>query len=137
MSILLFPGWHLLTTRFQERYLGEKLRGGGIEEVVFAITSANQANSRYNPIPVEIRAVGVDRFARDVCAAAGVRWRIVPVPHYPPTEKFAEYLLKEIAEATEGELVLVPRNATVLPSGLARMSVACVTRPNPGSAMRR
>ncbi|HVT81136.1 MAG TPA: methyltransferase domain-containing protein [Phycisphaerae bacterium] len=108
MAILLFPGRHLLTTRFQERYLADLLRTGEIREVVFAITSANQANSRYNPLPLEVRAVGVDRFARDVCAPAAVRWRIVPVPHYGPTARFADFLLKEIREGTDGELTLAP-----------------------------
>lgn len=74
MAVLLFPGRHLLSTRFQERYLRCHLQtsvedmpllrartcGGRIEEVVFAITSANQSNSRFNPMPLEIRAVGVD-----------------------------------------------------------------------------
>ena len=89
MAVLLFPGRHLLTTRFQEQYLADLLRTNNFTEVVFAITSANQANSRYNPLPLEVRAVGVDRFARDICGLAGVRWRIVPVPHYGPTAKFA------------------------------------------------
>jgi hypothetical protein len=55
MAILLLPGRHLVNTRFQEIYPGEHLRvpveglplleskccRGAIDEVVFAITSAN------------------------------------------------------------------------------------------------
>jgi hypothetical protein len=130
MAILLMPGRHLVNTRFQESYLrdhlpvpvenlpvvGAKTCRGMIDEVVFAITSANQAHSRYNPIPLEVRAIGVDRLARRLREAFGVRCRIVPVPHYGPTVHFAEFLVKEMAEATEGDLVVTPENAIVLTS---------------------
>jgi len=128
MSILLFPGRHLLTTQFQEDYLRRKFTAGEllqdkygpnlsiepITQVVFAITSANHANSRFNPIPLEMRAIGLDRFVRDVCVPAGVGARLVPIPHYAPTGRFADFLLKEIAQHTEGELVLTPENTRVL-----------------------
>jgi ubiquinone/menaquinone biosynthesis C-methylase UbiE len=84
--------------------------------VIFAITSANQSHSRSNPIPVEVRAVGVDRFARVLREALSVRCRIIPIPHYGPTERFAEFLIKEVEEATEGELELRPEKALVLSS---------------------
>lgn len=79
MSYLLFPGRHLVNTRFQEDYLQRLLStrpsalpaliSGRCEvsepprEIIFAITSANQENSRFNPIPFHVRAMGVDRFA--------------------------------------------------------------------------
>src|SRR5438045_2895125 len=128
MAILLFPGRHLLTTQFQEDYLRRKFTAGEllrdkygpnlpiepITQVVFAITSANHANSRFNPIPLEMRAIGLDRFARDVCVPAGVTTRLVPIPHYAPTGRFADFLLKEIGQHTEGELALTPENTLVL-----------------------
>jgi hypothetical protein len=61
-SYLLFPGRHLVNTRFQQEYLGRALRDpvdslpGAIlgrvipakpYEVIFAITSSNQENSRF------------------------------------------------------------------------------------------
>ena len=71
MSYLLFPGRHLVNTRFQENYLRRILSAspkqlpgfiaGGVEwnaspsEIIFAITSANQENSRFNPIPFHVR----------------------------------------------------------------------------------
>ena len=67
MAFLLFPGRHLLNTTFQKKYLdrilslsvgemdilGPKNLNGKdkIDEIIFAVTSANQANSRYNPVP--------------------------------------------------------------------------------------
>ncbi len=81
MSYLIFPGRHLVNTVFQGEYLLRALTedlssmsgfipGRSVpskpSEVIFAITSANQENSRYNPVPFHIRAIGVDRFARNL-----------------------------------------------------------------------
>ncbi len=130
MTFLLFPGRHLLNTAYQERYLRRLVQvpldrldfldgqrpatHEPIDQIIFAITSANQEHSRYNPIPLYVRAIGVDRFARPLENAFGVRYRIIGIPHYRPTERFAEYTLKEIAEQTEGNLVLRPDNCVVL-----------------------
>jgi hypothetical protein len=130
MTTLLFPGRHLLNTAFQERYLYQVLRmplaglafvdGVGpttvepFDRVIFAITSANQAHSRYNPIPFHVRALGVDRLARDLRAALDVDYRINGIPHFDPTPRFAEYVLKEIEEQSEGILELTPANCAVL-----------------------
>jgi hypothetical protein len=113
--MLLFPGRHLLNTRFQEDYVVK--HAGTFDEIVFAITSANQSHSRYNPIPLEVRAIGVDRFARRL-RERGLQagCRIVPVPHYGPTGRFADFLIKEMCEATEGELQMTPANTIVLSS---------------------
>jgi len=75
MTYLLFPGRHLVNTRFQETYLRRVLSTppkalpgviagrceleGAPTEIIFAITSANQENSRFNPIPFHVRAMGV------------------------------------------------------------------------------
>lgn len=117
MTTLLFPGRHLLHTRFQADYLARALptaSTGPVTQIVYAITSANQAHSRYNPIPFHIRAIGVDRFARDLAQETGVGYRIFGIPHYPPTPRFAEIVLKEIAEQSEGEMELTPETCAVL-----------------------
>ena len=140
MSTLLFPGRHIVNTSFQERYLlehlgaavadmplvGEGRPPGNVARVVFAITSANQSHSRYNPVPLHVRSVGVDRFARGLKERLGVEYRIVPVPHYNPTERFASFLLKELREVTDGEVELSPRDTVVLSStpGLNRQFLA-------------
>jgi SAM-dependent methyltransferase len=130
MSYLLFPGRHLVNTRFQESYLRRILstkptelpgfiagRGELSEsptEIIFAITSANQENSRFNPIPFHVRAMGVDRFARDVRQRSGFRFRVFGIPHYGHTHNFAEFTIKEIAYQSEQTIKLTPDNCLVL-----------------------
>lgn len=130
MLTLLFPGRHIIQTRFQEQYLvehlpalveqmpllGQRRLAGTIGRIVFAITSANQSHSRYNPVPLHVRAIGVDRFAARLRERQLFDYRIVPVPHFNPTDRFAAFLLKEIHEATDGELSLAPDNTVVLSS---------------------
>ena len=124
---LLFPGRHLLHTRFQEKYISEAVEGNlsfanrkrpdsqDIESIVFAITSCNQSNSRYNPISYEKRIIGVDRFAHLLKnKAPGLNHRIFGIPDFISTERFAEIMLKEIFEQSEGELALNPKNTVVL-----------------------
>lgn len=130
MNYLLFPGRHLVDTVFQERYLkrilsepppslpgfipGRDRIAHAPTEIVFAITSANQENSRFNPIPFHIRAIGVDRFARYLQSEAKFRYRIFGIPHYGHTNNFASFTLKEIALQSEQEIQLTPENCLVL-----------------------
>lgn len=129
MSYLLFPGRHLVNTVFQGNYLLRVLTEGlpsisGFipgasvpskpKEVIFAITSANQENSRYNPIPFHIRAIGVDRFARDLQPRIPLHYRVLGIPHYGHTKNFAQFTLKEVQHQTEGAVPLTPENCVVL-----------------------
>lgn len=130
MTYLLFPGRHLVNTRFQESYLKRVLSmkptdlsgfiAGHSElcepptEIIFAITSANQENSRFNPIPFHVRAMGVDRFARDLRQQTAFRFRVFGIPHYGHTQNFAEFTLKEIAYQSEQIIKLTPENCLVL-----------------------
>ena len=130
MSTLLFPGRHLVNTRFQADYLltilnrepadipalqpGQVEVKGKLDRVIFAITSSNQDNSRYNPIPFHVRAIGVDRFARELQRTVSFTYRIVGIPHYGHTENFAAFTLKEIVTQTEHDESLRPDNSIVL-----------------------
>lgn len=130
MIYLLFPGRHLVNTRFQAEYLKRVLTElpsslpGFISgraslknppvEIIFAITSANQENSRFNPIPFHIRAVGVDRFARQLQSSVTFRYRVFGIPHYGHTRDFAAFTLKEIALQSEQTIQLKPENCLVL-----------------------
>lgn len=129
MTTLLFPGRHLAHTTFQAQLLRQIVgvplaqlpltgdvpaAGAPVERVVFAITSANQSNSRYNPLDLAPRAIGVDRFARAIEQDLPFAYRIVPIPHYRPTPHFAHITLKTIAEASEQALMLTPANCIVL-----------------------
>lgn len=89
-----------------ERFLAS--RRSEFERFVFAVTSANHARSRYNPLPFHVRAIGVDRLAR----ALDVRHRIVGIPHYRPTDRFAAHTIKEIAD--QAQLDLAAADTTVL-----------------------
>lgn len=130
MTYLLFPGRHLVNTRFQEAYLGRLvvtpparlpglLAGTSVPEdppteILFAITSSNQENSRFNPIPFHIRAVGVDRFARQLQDHARFRYRIFGIPHYGHTTNFAAFTIKEISHQSEERIRLTSGNCVVL-----------------------
>ena len=132
MSYLLFPGRHLLNTAFQARYLRGVLQmpprelefwgnaaapppiPSPLNHLIFAVTSANQQHSRYNPIPFHVRAIGIDRFAREMEMSLGIQYRIFGIPHYHPTPRFASHLLKEIEEQSEGVIELTPANCVVL-----------------------
>src|SRR5437870_866555 len=114
---LLFPGRHLVNTRFQEDYLVSLLSGdpsttsgiirekvipgASFREVIFAITSSNQENSRFNPVPFYVRAIGVDRFGRKLQERVNFRYCIFGIPHYGPTPNFASFTIKEIAQQSE------------------------------------
>jgi hypothetical protein len=130
MIYLLFPGRHLVNTTFQADYLRRVLSQPPASlpgflpgkfaleeptgEILFSITSANQENSRFNPIPFHIRAVGVDRFARLVQSKSGFRYRVFGIPHYGHTKNFAEFTIKEIAHQSEQTILLTPANCLVL-----------------------
>ncbi|MDQ2687526.1 MAG: methyltransferase domain-containing protein [Armatimonadota bacterium] len=130
MTYLLLPGRQIVTTRFQEEYLTSVLSQnletlptitgtppqGRATNIVFAVTSCNKSNSRYNPLPFEFRAILAYEFARDLQQKFGVRFHIFGVPHYPVTQKFAEIILKEIAEQSDGHLTLTPANTVVFTS---------------------
>ena len=85
-------------------------------EIIFAITSANQENSRFNPIPFHIRAVGVDRFLRDSFPKS----KTFPLPGAGDsalrTHQKLRHLttIKEIAYQSEQTIQLSPENCIVL-----------------------
>ncbi|MES3005202.1 MAG: methyltransferase domain-containing protein [Patescibacteria group bacterium] len=132
MAYLLFPGRHLLTTAFQQNYLWDILRlpvskldlvgdykgdsNDKITHIIFAVTSANQENSRYNPVPFYMRALGLDRFSKEYRESLGVQCDIVAIPHFNPNEHFADYILKEVSERTESNIKLTNKNTVVLSS---------------------
>ncbi|MFH1072656.1 MAG: methyltransferase domain-containing protein [Nanoarchaeota archaeon] len=136
MTRILFPGRHLVHTEFQKDYLlralmtpthqleifncrafslPEKLKGQTIDEIVFAVTSANQPESRYNPIPYEKRIIGVERFGSLLKSRfPTLSYRIVGIPDFGRTDRFAELMLKQIAEEIEHEVDINPENTLVL-----------------------
>ena len=130
MTYLLLPGRQIVNTRYQEDYLGSILGRdletlpemigtpppGRVTGIVFAVTSCNKSNSRYNPLPLEVRSILVYEFARRLQEQSGVRFHLIGIPHYPPTPKFAGIILKEIAEQGDESLMLTPGNTVVFTS---------------------
>lgn len=135
---LLFPGRHILHTHFQMKYLQQVLstplenlpivgnppipKNARIATVMFAITSANKCNSRYNPLPLMWRSIGVDRFFEAFRNKEdyNLQEMIVEIPHVDPTTKYFDIMLKDIEEETAMELK--PENTIVLTSTLDLIS---------------
>ena len=91
---VLFPGRHHLLTRFQADYLLQLAEGGAT--IVWAVTSANHANTKRNPVPFHRREAAIERFS----VLTGLRSMVVPIFDAAPTDAFAEVTLKTIAVAT-------------------------------------
>jgi hypothetical protein len=122
---LLFPGRHHLLTDFQLDYLTWATRGdpadlrdvngaalelaSPIDAVIWAVTSANHANTRRNPLPANRREVAIEEFAQELDVPSYV-YLIDDVGHTP---RFAEYVLKKIEVESQGRFRLTPLNTVV------------------------
>lgn len=122
---LLFPWRHHLLTQFQHtelRRLTEKdLMGilsvdwvplwidGMIENIIWAVTSSNHANTRRNPISANRREVMIDKFSSDL----EVSNYIYHIEDVWSSTKFADYTLKKIAVESNWVHVLTPTNTIV------------------------
>ncbi len=110
---ILFPGRHHLLTRFQGDYLRELAASGADDPgsepatVVFAVTSANHANTRRNPVPYDRREAAVERFA----VLTGLRCLVVPVFDTTPTDRFAGVTLRNVEVAVG--VALTPADTVV------------------------
>lgn len=93
---ILFPGRHQMLTKFQENYLenivAQGVGGQPVEQIIFAITSADHHNTRRNPLPLHLRAMAITEFVKDF----SVPVKIYPIPDIKTTPKFARYVLKQI-----------------------------------------
>jgi hypothetical protein len=128
-GVLLWPGRHILFTRYQERLLRSVVGqttdsltltrpAGGqvphrIDSVALAITSVNQSWSRWNPVPSHVRFVGADRFM----AQFGLPFALFPVQTPPvlvEATRFAKWILSSVREESENAVVLTPASTVVL-----------------------
>lgn len=59
-----------MLTKFQYNYLrsliDKGINGKNIDRIIFAITSADHANTRRNPIPLYLRVLAIEKFSRDL-----------------------------------------------------------------------
>jgi hypothetical protein len=125
MTRLLFPGRHHLLTNFQLQYL--TLATGGspsalrdvdgrpldladrITTIVWAVTSANHTGTRRNPLPAHRREAAIEHFATQLDADSVV----FLIDDVPPTDRFAEYVLKKIDADSQGAYRLTPADTVV------------------------
>ena len=115
MATILIPGRHVITSAFMVRYLTDlleqglastevigELNGDRIDRVLVPVTSANQSGSRYNPVPLHARVIGLERTLQPFRDKYGIQITYVPIPHFRNTDKFAELTVKYInAHTTE------------------------------------
>ncbi len=122
---ILFPGRHHLLTNFQFGYLYDLAKNGlgskkdfdgksfkkegEIDGIVFAITSANHANTRRNPLPLYQRAMAIQDFSREL----PVKTTVYAINDVGTTDRFGEYTLKRINNQSEGKLKLTPKNTII------------------------
>jgi SAM-dependent methyltransferase len=104
MVTILFPGRHHMLTKFQHQYLknliNDKMNGRKIDRLIFAVTSADHSNTRRNPVPLYLRTMAIARFVQDLPCEV----KIYPIPDIPQSDKFADYLLKQIFYQSEEKL---------------------------------
>ena len=118
MAKILIPGRHLITTEFMVSYLESLLENGlsntsvlgewkgdsEIDHVIIPITSANQRGSRYNPVPLYARVIGLERTMAPFRASHNLRVSFIPVPHINHSKNFSAVTLKYV-EAHLSELI--------------------------------
>jgi hypothetical protein len=114
---LLLPGRHHLLTNHQLEVLtlatqGDPARLGlpaAIDAIIWAITSANHANTRRNPLPGHRRETAIDEFA----SLLDVPSLIYHIDDVGTSDRFADYILKKIEVDSPGQLRLTPQDTVV------------------------
>jgi trans-aconitate methyltransferase len=125
MTLLLFPGRHHLLTNFQLEYLTLATGGNAaslpdvndqplnltqpINVILWAVTSANHANTRRNPLPAHRREAAIEDFSTQIDADSFV----FPIDDVGLTPKFAEYVCDKIEVDSQGRFRPTPANTVV------------------------
>ncbi|WP_067501862.1 methyltransferase [Actinoplanes sp. TFC3] len=102
-QFVLFPGRHHVLTRFQAGYLAAFPDA----TIIWAVTSANHANTKRNPVPFHRREAAIEQLS----VLSGLRSLVVPIFDTAPTDRFAEVTLKNVTVATG--ITLTPQNTVV------------------------
>jgi hypothetical protein len=114
---LLLPGRHHLLTNHQLEVLtlatqGDARRLGlpaAVDSIVWAITSANHANTRRNPLPGHRREAAIEEFASLLDVASFV----YHIDDIGTSDRFADYILKKIEVDSHGQMRLTPDDSVV------------------------
>lgn len=111
---LFIPGRHHLLTNFTFQYLfrlvHQEVNGSAVQGIIFAVTSANHAGTRRNPLSFAHRAMMIQDFGRDL----GVPVWAFPVEDAGQRDDFAAYTLKSVNHRAQGLFHLTPGNTLVL-----------------------
>lgn len=123
---LLIPGRHHLLTNFQEQYLSSLIANGfrdqsdvhgkpitsqePVEAIIFAVTSANHSNTRRNPLPFYLRAIGIEAFA----ASLKVPVYVYGIDDVGTVDQFASYTIKRIKHDSDMLFDCTPENTIVV-----------------------
>jgi hypothetical protein len=123
---ILFPGRHQLLTDFQFKYLYRIIQAGlknetdvygnpldmeeEIEDIIFAVTSANHSNTRRNPLPFYLRAIALEGFAGNL----NMDTYVFGIDDIGNRDDFASYTLKRIKHESDGKINLTPENTLVV-----------------------
>jgi cyclopropane fatty-acyl-phospholipid synthase-like methyltransferase len=125
MVNILIPGRHHALTDFQSKYLhrlietqlqsakdinGKPLLQEPVEDIIFAVTSANHSNTRRNPLPLHLRSMAIERFATEFHPDT----YIYPINDVGTIDDFASYVIKSIEHQSEGKHNLSPENTKVI-----------------------
>ena len=101
-----------MLTKFQYSYLrsliDKGIDGKKVDRIIFAITSSDHSNTRRNPIPLYLRVLAIEKFARDL----PVEIKIYPIQDIRQTDKFADYLIKQISY--QGNEEINPKNTVLV-----------------------
>lgn len=113
---VLFPGRHHLVTNFQVQYLKDleaSLQGRHPDvtsvEFVWAVTSANHAGTRRNPISGERRLGMIEHCS----GMTGLNTRVFTINNVRPKADFAHFLIEEIRMKSRGDVAMTPDNTIV------------------------
>ncbi len=123
MSItnILIPGRHHVLTNFQHDYLsqliadptsvrdtgGKAVNLGSELKFIWAVTSANHAGTRRNPLPGHRREAAIEKFA------LGAPSYVFPIDNVGESPRFADHTIKEIEVLSRGQFRLTPKNTVV------------------------
>src|SRR5436190_2497783 len=112
---LLLPGRHHLLTSDQLEFLtlvtGSQRPGLAepIDTLVWAITSANHANTRRNPLPGHRREVAIEEFS----SLLDVPSFVYHIDDVGASPRFADYILKKIEVDSQSRLRLTAADCLV------------------------
>ena len=110
---LLVPGRHQAITRFQVNHLNELLDRPDVDrsaQVIWAITSANHAGTRRNPLSGSRRVGMIEALG----ASENIPTQVYRITNITEKPSFAHYVLETIRLDSKGRVTMTPDNTLVV-----------------------